>query len=96
MPMRMVHVGYVRMRVPHRGVLVKMRVRLTWRVGSSMPVLVMLVVHMRMRMAHHLVNMFMLVVLGRVQPYAYTHQTAGDCELCGDGIAEHDDRCGAA
>lgn len=49
--MGMVHVGRVRMRVPHRRVLVIMRVRLAGRIEWVMRVPVMLVVHVRMRVS---------------------------------------------
>ena len=48
--MGMVHVRHVRVGVAQPFVAMRMRVRLAGRVGGPVPVLMMLVVHMRMGM----------------------------------------------
>ena len=75
--MRVMHVRHVRVLMSQRLVLVRMRMRLAGRVRSFMGVLVMDVMHMRMRMNESLVEMLMLVMFGQVQPYAECHQ--GTC-----------------
>jgi len=71
--MRVMHVRHVRVLMSQRLVLVRMRMRLAGRVRSFMGVLVMDVMHMRMRMNESLVKMLMLVMFGQVQPYADGH-----------------------
>ncbi len=73
MAMRMVHVRHVRMRVPHRFVFVRMRVRLAGRIRRLMVVSVVDVMHMRMRMNNSLVHMLVFVMFSQVQPYANCH-----------------------
>ena len=95
-PVGVMHVGDMRVRMPQWPMRVKMRVRLARRVGSVVRVPMMLVVHVRMGVAHGFVNMLVLMVLRHVKPYAHTHQTPGDRELRGDGFAKRDHRRGAA
>ena len=73
MAMRVMHVRHVRVLMSQRLVLVRMRMRLAGRVRSFVGVLVMDVMHMRMRMNESLVKMLMLVMFGQVQPYADGH-----------------------
>ena len=72
--MRMVHIGHMRVLVSERLVTMPMRVRLAGWIIRRMRVLVVLIVHVRMRMFHWLVLMFVVVILGEVQPDAYPHQ----------------------
>ena len=81
MPVRVVHVG--RMRVVVAQSLVTMRVCM-WLAGwiiGTVDVLMMLVVHVRVPMLHGLVLMVMLVLLGQMQPHADGHQDPGDQQL---------------
>ena len=64
--MRVMHVRQVWVPMSHWLVLVGMRMRLAGRVRSFMGVLVMDVMHMRMRMNESLVKMLMLVMFCQV------------------------------
>ncbi len=66
MKMGMVHVRNVRVRVPHPTVLVEMRMRLARGIQGAMYVAMMLVMHMRVRMAHRLVKMLVFMMFGEV------------------------------
>jgi hypothetical protein len=76
MPVCVVHIRKVRMFVNKRGVLVNVGVRLSGRImwGVLMPVV--LVMHVGMGMLHRLVDMFVVVLLGRMQPDTEPHQRA--------------------
>lgn len=52
------------------------RVRLAWRIGRKMLVLVVLIMHMLVRVRHWLVGMLMLVLLRQVEPHAESHEPA--------------------
>ena len=62
--MPMMHVRYMRMRVLHPAVFMKMRMWFSGRINSTMGVLMMLIMHVRVRMRRLVMNMLMLVVLG--------------------------------
>ena len=76
MPMRMMHVGHMRMLVPQAHVAVRMAVRLGPRRARRMLVPVMLVVHVTVLVLQRLVVVLMLVPLGEMEPYAERHQQA--------------------
>src|SRR5437588_5680115 len=67
-PVRVVHIGHVRMRMSHWAMLVRMCVWFARRILSLMGVTVMDVMHVRMRMHEGLVDVFVLVMLCEVQP----------------------------
>ena len=77
MTVLVVHVGNVRMPMPHPRMPVRMHMRLAGRIIRQMLVLVMLVVHVSMCMLHWLMLVLMFVMLGEVQPDAAPHQEAG-------------------
>ena len=74
MTVRVVHVGDVRVRVPHPLMSMPMRMRLSGWIGGSMIMLVVRIVNVRVGMFHRLVLMLVLVELGEVQPDADRHQ----------------------
>jgi hypothetical protein len=74
MPVCVMHVRQVRVRMPYRLVLVKMGVRLAGRVRSAVRVAMVLVVHVRVGVCDRPMNVFVLVMLGQVQPHADRHQ----------------------
>ena len=81
MGVAMMQVRVVWVPVQYAGVLVPVGVRLTWRVGRAMPMLMMLVMPVPMLVRHRLVKVFMLVPFGQMQPQAKAHQCAGHSEL---------------
>ena len=87
MSVRVVHVGDVRMLVREPFVAMLMGVRLAWWIAWPMGVLMVLVVHMRMAMLQGLMEVFVVMVLGQVQPDTDAHEQAGDCELQREGLA---------
>lgn len=68
MLMPVMQIRVVRVPVYEASMPVPMRMRLARRVSRDMLVLVMLVVVMPMLVLHRLMNMFVLVPLGQVQP----------------------------
>jgi uncharacterized integral membrane protein len=82
--MPVVNVGVMWMGMPKRLVSVQATVRLARRVAWCMFVLVVLVVfvmHMKMVVLHRLVDVFVLVAFGQVQPHTHTHQGCGHGEI---------------
>ena len=96
MLVNMVHVRRMRMGVAHRAMLMEVRVRLARRVERAVRMLMMLIVHMRVRVRHRLVSVFMLVPFGEMQPYSRRHENARDDELRRNRLAEHHNRNRAA
>src|SRR5262249_9189054 len=92
MPVNVMAVRRVPMGVPQRGVLMPMGVRLPDRVARPMVMSMMLVVHVRMRVAHRLVRVLMLMPFGDMEPHAQSHQGAGRQEPEGDALSEGNDR----
>lgn len=80
MQMPVMNIRKVRMLVHHRLVPVPMLVGLLAGPRERMLVLVVIVVDMPMTVFHRLVHMFMLMMLGEVQPYAPGHQGGGEPE----------------
>ena len=66
--MLVVHIGRMRMRVFEQAMLMEMGMRLSGAVFGTVLMLVMLVMHMRMRVRHGLVGMGMFVAFRQVKP----------------------------
>ena len=66
----------------------QVRMRFAWRIIKPMDVLVVRVVHMRMTVLKRLMDVFVVMVLGQVQPHAHAHQASGDRKLPCDGIMQ--------
>jgi hypothetical protein len=91
MLMLVVRVGYVPVRVLQPAVLVRMGMRLAERIVRAVVVLVMCVMHMRVRVRKHLVLVFMLVILGEMQPHPDSHEPASDNKTGSHRFAQGDD-----
>jgi hypothetical protein len=74
MPMGVVHVRHVRMSVAYQAMAMRMGVRLACRIVRTMVMGVMRIVHVRMGVLHHRMLMFVVVLLGEMQPDAERHQ----------------------
>ena len=96
MLMPVMHVGHMRVRMPHHRMLMKMRVRLARRVEAAMRMAVVLIVSMGMGMAYRLVQVLMLVMLGQMQPHPKRHQSARQDQLHRDRFAQRDHRRNSA
>jgi hypothetical protein len=92
MTVSVVNVRHVRVRVPHRAVLVEMSVRFARWIEGAVRVTMVFVMDMWMRMRHRRVNVFVFVTLGEVQPDAQCHETARRQELKRDGLRQRHDR----
>jgi hypothetical protein len=68
MAMSVMHIRRVRMRMFETIVLVPMGMRLAYWIIRSMRMLVMLVMNVRVRVRHRIVDVFMLMALSHVQP----------------------------
>jgi hypothetical protein len=68
MAMSVMHIRRVRMRMFETIVLVPMGMRLAYWIIRSMRMLVMLVMNVRVRVRHRIVDVFMLMALRHVQP----------------------------
>ena len=88
MAVQVMHVGRVRMCVFQRTMHMDMRVRLPRWIVQTVLMLVVLVMHVRMAVRKRLVDMFMLVALGEVQPNAQSHQAACEEQLNGNWLAQ--------
>jgi hypothetical protein len=77
----MMQIGVMGMSVHRLGMPVPMRMRLARRVARTMIVLVVLVVTVPVLVLHEVVEVFVFVLFGQVQPKAETHETAGDNQL---------------
>jgi hypothetical protein len=77
----MMHVRDVGMPVCQPAMPMDVRVRLPRRIVGRVLMVVMGVVHMRMRMLHRLVRMGVLMTLGQVEPHANAHRQPGDGQL---------------
>lgn len=64
MAMRVMHIRYVWVRVPHRRVRMRVGVRFALRVVRAMGVLVMFVMHVGMSMNDCFMNVGVLVMFG--------------------------------
>ena len=91
MLMLVVHVGHVPVRVLQPAVPVRMGMRLAERIVRAVFVLVMCVMHMRVRVREHLVLVFMLVILGEMQPHPDSHEPASDKKTGGHRFVQGDD-----
>jgi hypothetical protein len=73
-------VGIVGVRVPQRRVPVRVAVRLAWRVGRQVLVLVMFVVDVEVVVLQRLVLVLVFMPLGQVEPHADAHEDGGHDE----------------
>jgi hypothetical protein len=73
MTMPMVKIGVVRVAVYHVNVPVPVRMWLARRIGRGMLVMVVGIVTVPMLMLERLVEMFVIVPFGQVQPQPYAH-----------------------
>ena len=76
--MGVVHIGHVRMFVPHRFMPMAMSVALSRWITGLVRVLVMFIVHVRVDMIHWFMRVFMLMIFSQVQPNSEAHQKSGD------------------
>ena len=91
MAVRVVHVRHMRMLVHEPLVAMPVRMGLAGRIVRAMRVLMVRIVHMRVTVLQGLMDVFVLMVLGQVQPDPEAHEQAGDQELDGDGLAQKQD-----
>ena len=82
------HVGDMRVAVPHPRVTVLVRMRLAGRVGRRMLVPMMLVVNVSVHVHERLVHVLVLVPLGQVQVDAGGHHRARGRKLRGERLAQ--------
>jgi hypothetical protein len=82
------HVGSVRVGVPGPGVAVFVGVRLAGRIGRTMDMPVMLVVHVSMGVLDRRMLMSMLMSFSQVQPDPEHHESAGHDQLDRDRLPE--------
>ena len=101
MAMRVVHVRHMRMLVYEPLVAMPVRMGLAGRIVLAVAVLMVCIVHMRVAVLQGLMDVFVLMILGQVQPEPEAHEQAGDQELECDGLAHKqdghdgsDERCG--
>jgi hypothetical protein len=73
MRMPMMGVGIVHMSVSQLGVVMDVRVRLTWRIIWLVHVLMMLVVPVKMFVSHSFMMVRVSVALGKMKPDAKSH-----------------------
>jgi hypothetical protein len=85
-----VKVRVVRVLVPEWLVAVRMAVGLRRR--PLMLMLVMGIVHMTVLVLECIMNMFMLVALGKMKPEAERHEDAGSDQPQGHRVAKYQDR----
>jgi hypothetical protein len=81
MLMPMMYIRRVRMSVFQWNMLMDMGVRLSLGIGPLMRMLVVPIVNVGVRMPHDLMDVFMVVAFGKVQPYADAHEHTGSPEL---------------
>lgn len=80
-PVRMMHVGHVRMPVPQPDMLVAVGMRLPRRTIGTVHVPVLNVVHVAMNMRHRFMVTVVVVHFRQVEPDAGTHQQPRDQRL---------------
>ena len=78
--MSVMHIGKMRVRMRDRRMHMPMRMRFVAFVGEIVLVPMMLVVHVRMRVLHPVVRMFVFVPLAHMQGDTDRHQHCGDPE----------------
>src|SRR5262249_8903067 len=96
MAVGVMHVGHVRVGMPKRAMLMKMRMRFAKWIGGVVRVPVVRIVHVGMRVREDFVNVLVLMVFGKMQPHAQRHQTSGNYQLSSERFAERTHRRGAA
>lgn len=92
MRMPMVNIRKMRVAVPKRGMMMRMRVRLGAVPGKIMRVRMMLIVYMIMRVIHRPMQVIVAVVFRQVQPHAQRHQRGGNPKCMRRGFAEKQNR----
>src|SRR5262245_54666551 len=92
MPVSVVQIRIVAVRMAKRHVDVPVRMRLAMRIRGPVGVLVMLVVPVQVVVLQPVVDVFVCVTLGQVEPDANADERAGDPQAGGERLAEHDDR----
>ena len=91
MAVRVVHIRHMRMLVHEPLVAMPVRMGLAGRIVWAVAVLMVRIVHMRVTVLQGLMDVFVLMILGQVQPDPEAHEQAGDQELEGDGLTEKQD-----
>ena len=81
MPVRVMHIGHVRMLMQHGGVPVPMCMRFPSGIAGGVRVLMVLVMAVRMGVLHRGVLVFVDVILGEMQPDTERHQRPRQNEL---------------
>jgi len=91
MAVEVMHVGRVWMSMLHLLMLVRMGVGLSGWILGTVCMLMMLVMHMRMRVHHRLVDVIVFVALSDVQPDTQCHERSCREELRSNGLSERND-----
>ncbi len=86
-----VHVRNVRMSMPHRPMLVRVRMWLARRIGLAVCVSVMFIMDMRMRVRHRFVFVLMNMLFRQKKPHANRHQGTSTDQLKRNGLAQKTD-----
>ena len=76
-----VHIGSVRMTVLQAVVKMMVGTRFARRVINRVLMLVVRIVHMCVGMLHRIMNVFVMIVFGKMQPDAKAHQQSGSNKL---------------
>lgn len=90
MPMRVVHVGRMRVGVSHALMAMPVGVGFARWIVRSVLMLMMLVMHVPVDVFHRLVLMLVFVNLREMQPDAKCHEKSSHRELDGEGGTEND------
>jgi hypothetical protein len=90
--MAVMQIGIMRVLVPHRLVAVGMGVRLSWRIVRGVRVAVMLVMGVTMLVRQRLVDVIVLVPLGKVQIETDAHQDRRRHKTAGQRLGEQRQR----
>ena len=90
--MPVMQIGVVGMPMHQFDVPVPMSMRLSGGIALGVLVLVMGIVTMPVLVFHRLVEVFMLVLFGQMQPKTQPHQAARDKQLHGKRLTQYHDR----
>jgi hypothetical protein len=91
MPVSVMHIRRVRMCMFETTVLMPVGMRLADWIVRSMPMLMMLVMNVRVHVRHWIMDVFMLMTLGDVQPNPYRHESASRKERPCGVLSQHSD-----
>jgi hypothetical protein len=91
-PVKVMHVWYVRVHVPEPAVNVNVGVRFAGGVTGSVLVPMVFIVHVRVRVCRRFVHMVVFVVLAQMQPHAGAHEDTCRQQLQRERFAEKHDR----